>query len=432
MRYRAISFLLILLLLFVSNVNAYVSEIQKDSYDNDLVFIDDRAEDDDIFDDLKSSNFILYNLNDNELLYEKDSNERISIASLTKIMTTMVVLENVEDLDETIVVSADAFYDLFEYAQAGFKVGDVVTYRDLLYGIMLPSGAEAAQEAAIAVSGSLDEFVVQMNNEAQKIGLVNTHFSNPVGRDDEDNYSTLNDLAKLLFYALDNEDFYQIYTTRNYITTNNLKLSSTLVSPSVKFKLDVGNILGSKSGYTGDAGLCLSSIASYNGISYLLITAGAPYEGGYPNHIVDTLNIYNYYFDNYSYRDVLIKGQELVTLDIKDSFEKIYTVTSLDDVSIYLSNDIDLEELEYRYDGVEYLDYKIKTNDKLGSVEIVYDNDVLYIYDVYLNDTIKYKHTKLILSILGVILLLIIIITFVNKKRKRRRRRRKNGKRVKK
>lgn len=432
MKNKIVSFLLILFLILGFNY-----DVKADSFNigyQGLVLIDNEIDynEDGIafnFDDVKSNHVILYNLNDETLLYKKNSDEIISIASLTKIMTSLVVIENVDNLDEKVKISSLAFSDIYEYAKAGFKAGEVVTYRDILYGILLPSGAEAAQEAAIAVAGDIDSFVIMMNEEAEKLGLTNTHFSNPVGRDDEDNYSTLDDLAKLLLYALDNEIFYNIYTTRTYTTTNNLALVSTLVGPSIRYNLDIDNILGSKSGYTDDAGLCLSSIASYNDVNYLLITAGAPYAGGYPNHIIDTLDIYNYYFDNYSYREILSEGQELKVLNVKDSFQKNYIITSLEDVSVYLNNNIDLSEIEYRYKGVEYVDYKIKTGDKLGNIEVVHDNEILYDFDVYLTDDIRYKHTKLVILFLGLILFLILFIR--RKKEKKRRRRRKNVKRSK-
>ena len=376
------------------------------------------------FSNVKAQNILLYNLNDKKLVYEENSNEKIAIASLTKIMTAMVTLSKLENLEEKIIIPSGAFYNVSGYAEAGFKVGDRVTIRDLLYGMLLPSGVEAAQALAIYVSGSLDNFVVEMNALAQSLGMQNTHYSNPVGRDDIDNYSTLEDISKLLLYALENKTFYEIYTTRTYTTTNHLELLSTLVSPSNRYGLDVSYIKGSKSGFTNQAGLCLSSIASYNGISYLLIIANSLYASGFPNHIVDSLAIYDYFFEHFLYQDILKKDQELVTLDIKDGFDKTYTIASDKDISMYVTKEI-LTDIQYEYEGIKTLDYKVKQNDKLGTIKVKYQDDILYSYDVYLQENIRYRYTKFILWGVSIFVLILLILFNLKKQKKKRRRRKK-------
>ncbi len=375
---------------------------------------------------INSKNYLLYNLDDKTVLYEKNVDKKIQIASLTKIMTVLTAIENIDDLDDTVTITRGAFADISEYTTAGFKVGDEVTYWDLLYGTMLPSGADAGQATAISVSGDIDSFVKLMNDEAKKIGMDNSHFSNPIGRDDDDNYSTVNDIVKLLLYALDNKDFYKIYTTKEYETTNGIELLSTLKQSGDKYKLDTDKILGSKSGYTDGAGLCLTSIAKYNDINYLLVTSDAPYASRYPYHIKDAINIYDYYNDNYEYRKIIKKKQKLETIDIVDGFEKKYDIVSSDDISLYLDKDMDMDKIEYIYEGIDKLNYKIKKDTKLGKVKVSYNDNILYTYPVILTEKIKYKHTKLVISILGVIILLLIYKMF---RRKKRRRRKKHGKR---
>lgn len=366
--------------------------------------------------DVSAKNILLYNLNDNKVLYEQNSEDKISIASLTKIMTALVAIENLTNLEEVVTVPNGAFYNVIGYAEAGFKVGDHVTIKDLLYGTLLPSGADAAQALAILTSGNLSSFVEKMNEKAISLGMKETHYENPVGRDSEQNYSTLSDLATLLFYALENPTFYEIYTTRQYITLNNLELSSTLVMPSTKYNLNIENIKGSKSGYTRNAGLCLSSIAEFNEVQYLLIIAGSNYENGFPNHIIDSLTIYNYFFDHFSYQPILKKGEILHTLEIEDGFSKTYEIKSEEDQNLYLENE---SELEYVYHGIESLNYKVKTKDKLGEIEVKYKDTTLYTFAVFLNEDIKYKHTKCI--VLGLLLLLFIVcICFLHKNRKRK------------
>lgn len=373
---------------------------------------------------VQAKNILLYNVNENKVIYEQESEEKISIASLTKIMTALVAIESFDNLEEIVSVPEYAFYNTSGYAEAGFHVGDRVTIKDLLYGTLLPSGADAAQALAILTSGSLSSFVEKMNEKASSLGMDATHYENPVGRDNKENYSTLHDLAKLLLYAFGNETFYEIYTTREYITLNNLELMSTLVMPSTKYNLNIENIKGSKSGFTKNAGLCLSSLAEYNGTKYLLITAGSNYENGFPNHIVDSLNIYHYFFENFSYQPILKKDEVLKTIEIEDGYSKTYEIKSPEDVFLYLKNE---SELEYVYDGVETLNYKIKTWDLLGKMEVKYKDNTLYTYDVFLEENISYKHTKLILFS-TFILLPFLYFWFILRKRKRKRRKRKNCK----
>lgn len=365
---------------------------------------------------VQAKNILLYNLNDEKVLYEKNSEEKISIASLTKIMTALVAIEYYDNLNEMVSIPNEAFYNLTGYAEAGFQENDEITIKDLLYGTLLPSGAESAQALAVLTSGSVSAFVDKMNEKAKFLGMNNTHYENPVGRDHEENYSTLRDLAKLLFYALKNPTFYEIYTTRHYTTLNNLELESTLVFPALKYNLDIQNIQGSKSGYTRNAGLCLSSLAEFNGIQYLLITAGSKYEEDFPNHIMDSLAIYNYFFENFSYQSIFKKGETLHTLEITDGFSKTYEIKSEEDVSFYLDNE---SEIEYVYKGINSLNSKIKTNDKLGEIEVKYKDATLYTYSVFLKENIQYKHTKCV--VIGVVFILILLGICMNKKRKKKR-----------
>ena len=169
---------------------------------------------------LNSNHAILYNLNDGTVLYEKNSKDRTSIASMTKIMTAIVAIENINNLDEKVKLTYDDFRGLVEAnaSVAGFRSGEEVTYRDLLYGLMLPSGADAAQALTRLVAGNIDNYMNMMNQKAVELGLLNTHFVNPTGLDVENHYSTVEDVATLFQYAIKNETFLEIIKTKNYTT----------------------------------------------------------------------------------------------------------------------------------------------------------------------------------------------------------------------
>ena len=169
--------------------------------------------------EINSENAVLYNMNEDTILYEKNADKKVKVASLTKIMTSILALENIEDYKKEIEMPKEAYTGLEDYVTSGIQPYEKVTIEDLLYGTMLPSAADCANALAIEVSGNVDDFVELMNQKAQELGMTSTHFSNPIGIDD-DNYSTVKDIATLLKYALKNETFYQIFTTKEYKTTN--------------------------------------------------------------------------------------------------------------------------------------------------------------------------------------------------------------------
>ena len=367
--------------------------------------------------DINSKNGIMYNLNDDIVIYEKNTNSEEEIASLTKIMTAIIVIENT-NLDDEIVIERRAFNGLEGYALAGLKVGDKVTVRDLLYALMLPSGAEAGNMLSFAFTESQDDFIELMNNKAIELGLDNTHFDNPIGIDSQDNYSTAADLAILLKYALKNETFKQIYTATEYTTSNGLKLSRTI--DKYANGLDISLIKGDKTGHTEAAGYCLSSISTIDGIDYLIITLGAETTKEF---ISDHVNLYNYYSTNYSYRNILNDKQLLVSIPIKNGKKDTLEIYSDKEIKKYLNNDLDLSKIVYEYNGIELITKNVKIDDKLGTITIKYDDEVLDTYDVYLNEEIKYKmewYLKLL-----IVSIPIIIVYLILKKRKKYYRRRK-------
>lgn len=365
--------------------------------------------------DITSKEAIIYNLNDDKVIYEKNSNEQTKIASLTKIMTCLVALENIDNLDENIKVEYKDLTGLSEYAIAGFKVGDTVTIKDLLYALMLPSAADAANILARSVAGTNEEFVKLMNDKVDELGLKNTHFSNPIGMDD-DNYSTASDMAIILKEAIKNNTFRELYNTTTYTTSNNIKLTKTTDKMASKYNLDISNLTGSKTGFTNEAGYCLASTSTYNNVNYLAITLNAD---NYPNHIKDTLTLYNYFDSNYSYKTILKNKQLLKTIKVKHSKTKEYNIISNKEIKKYLSNDIDVSKIEYKYSGVDTLNRKIKKGDYLGKVKIVYNNDVLDTYKVYLDTDIKYYNYWLLL--IPIVIIILIIRTKIKLKKKKRR-----------
>ena len=358
---------------------------------------------------------VLYNLNDDEILYEQNSNEQTSIASITKIMTALVAMDNISDYDSIITITTADFEGTTGYSKAGFSVGDRVTYRDLLYGILLPSGADAVN-AIVRNTLGYDNFIIAMNELAKKIGLENTSFSNPVGKDDVNNYSTASDVAKMLKYALENPLFKEIFTTKEYTTTNGINLESTLYP--YQDILDIDKIAGSKSGFTRGAGRCLASITNLDGVNYLLVILNSSVDQNY-SAVLDTITIYDYYNDNFSYQDILTEGQLITTIPVKWGKDKTYEITSPISVSKFLENSAS-SNLTYEYNGLEEIPQYTKKDTKLGTISVYNDGKLLYETTVTLTEDISYYHPVLWL-ISGFVILVVLILLL--KKRKRRRKR---------
>jgi D-alanyl-D-alanine carboxypeptidase (penicillin-binding protein 5/6) len=253
-------------------------------------------------DKLNSPNVVLIRLKDHTILMQKNSEEKIYPASLTKMMTAIVAIEELPDLKGKIKLTNSTFQGLYEAnaSMAGFQPGEQVRAIDLLYGLMLPSGAECCIGLADQIAGSEQNFVKIMNQKAADLGMDNTHFENATGLHNENHYTTVKDLAILLSYALRNDTFREIFTSSRHSTppTNKhpggISFYSTMFETLNNQNIIDGKILGGKTGYTDEAGLCLASFANVGKQEYILISAGA--KGNHHTeqyNITDALAVYN-------------------------------------------------------------------------------------------------------------------------------------------
>lgn len=358
----------------------------------------------------------LYNMNEDILLYSKNDTKKTSIASLTKMMTTLVAIEEIDNLDKIVTIKERDFEGTVGYSKAGFKVGDKVTYRDLLYGIILPSGADAVN-AVVNNTLGYDKFIKKMNETSKRLGMNDTSYANPVGKDDENNYSTSNDLAKLLKYALKNETFKTIFTTKSYKTSNGINLESTV--NSYKNILNTDEIKGAKSGFTKDAGRCLASITTLNNVDYLLVVINSSTTSPY-NAVKDTITIYDYYNNNYGYKNIINDDTFMKEIPVDFSKEKTYKITGSEDIEKYLKNNT---EVTYEYVGSDKITFNTKKGSKLGVVKI-YDGDVLLATsNVYLENNIEY-YPIITYVLIGITVIFVLLIIRKSSKKKHRRRRR--------
>ena len=379
--------------------------------------------------ELNSKNAILYNLNENKIIYEKNSEEKVSIASLTKIMTTLVAIENISNLKDNVTINKEMLSGLLEENAyvVGLKVNQKVTYEDLLYAMFIASGADAAKAITLSISSSTDSYIKLMNDKAKKLGLENTSFSNTIGLDDDNNYSTVKDVSKLLIEALKNETFKKIYLTKSYLFSDkSITIKSSLDKNASLYNLDVSNINGSKTGYTLDAGRCLASTSldTVNDINYLLVTVNA----SNPNHIIDAINVYKYYFSNYKYHNIVNKDEVLVNLKTKYGKVSNIDIKAKEDIKYYLQNNFDKKNVKLFYSGINIVTTKMNKNYKLGKLDIVYNGDVLKTVDIVLDKKVPFsllvfiKDNIVIISSLVILQIIIVFIYLKLKKKKRKKR----------
>ncbi len=216
---------------------------------------------------------ILIEATTGKVLYEKNANQRLPMASTTKIMSAMLTLEQ-PDLDEYFTVDSNAIQ--VEGSSMGLVEGDQVSLRALAYGMLLPSGNDAANAAAVKIGGSVENFIQMMNDRAASLGLNDTHFVTPSGLHDDDHYSTARDMAMLARAALRNPDFVKICSSKNAQLEFGNPPYKRWLKNSNKMLQNYEGAIGVKTGFTDEAGRCLVSAARRDGVTLICVTLNDP------------------------------------------------------------------------------------------------------------------------------------------------------------
>ncbi|MCI8331495.1 MAG: D-alanyl-D-alanine carboxypeptidase [Clostridiales bacterium] len=260
-----------------------------------------------IEEDIHSRAAILVNYTTGHVVCERNSSAELFPASLTKMMTVLVAIENIKDINAQIFITGNSFGRLAEEnaSVAGLTAGSTVSFMDLCYATILASGADAALTLAEYISGSEEAFVTLMNGKAKELGMDGTNYCNVTGLHDDNHYTTAYDMAMLLQYALKNENFYRVFTSDEYQITSdgavavNLTVQSTVFEKArhmVVNKLNTGTLLGGKSGYTTEAGLCLASLCKVGDQEYITVTLSADGTLYTPQYsMIDTYRLINEY-----------------------------------------------------------------------------------------------------------------------------------------
>ncbi len=325
-----------------------------------------------------------YDLELGRVLYEQNADEKMYPASMTKVVSAMVAINLMEkngvSLDDTVVITEDDLDTIFETgaSAAYFIVGETVTYRDLLYGVILPSGADACRALAFNLAGSIDGFVDEMNNYVKSIGLTKTHFENPTGIHADNHYTTARDMAKIVEEAIKNETFYEVYTTFSYKTSNGLhSWANTAILYAGNADLNTSAIIGTKSGYTIEAQSCLASLVKINGRETITITAKTNSEESSPA-MRDTLGLIELVKNSHGYVTVIEEDDALTEIPILYAHKmRNYKLVAPSNVTLFLPTGTTIDQLEIQYHIPDIIP-DIHIGDRLGEYIILYQGIEVY------------------------------------------------------
>ena len=388
--------------------------------------------------DIQAKAALLVDANTGNIVYAKNEHEELYPASLTKIMTALLVLEAVDSgklsLDQQLTAS-DTITELdSDGSSAGIQVGEIMTVEQLLYCMLVVSANEACVILAEAVSGDVDTFVDAMNAKAQALGCENTHFVNPTGLHDSQHYTSAWDLYLITKEAMKHEDFMRICDTGD-ITLPATNLSEARSLHSTNYLISVWrsrgyyntDALGVKTGSTDAAGHCLVSSASKGSLSFISVMLGCEQLHLEGNEIrtmsfYETNRLFNWAFENFAYQTVLTSDEILKEVAVSLSKIDHVTVHPAEDVEVLLPKGLAAEDLErtitLKSDPVEA---PISAGDVLGTVTLSYDGtdyatvDLLALNDVEASRIltfwrdVKAFFSQTAVKVIGIILLVAVV-----------------------
>lgn len=404
--------------------------------------------------DIQAKAALLVDVNTDAVAYDKNAHQQLYPASLTKVMTALLILEKVsgnEALLNTPVTATEAAFDGTYYhtdgSTAGIKAGEILTVKQLLQCMLIVSANEACNILAEWDCGSIPAFVDTMNAKAAALGCENTHFVNPSGLHDPDHYTSAWDLYLITKAAMEYPEFMEICDTdnviipatnisgdRNYWTTNHLLSNWRVIGYRDK------RAHGIKTGSTDAAGHCLISSAQQGELHYVSVILGAERieENGVGNllNFSETSRLFDYGFNNFSYRTILEDMEVTQEVTVRLSKTDYVTVHPAGDVEVLFPNDLKPEALERIIDLPESVEAPVSAGQKLGTMTLA-DGDTVYAtvdllasndveadkWMVFRHDLTQFFQQKTVKIALVVLVILIVLLLLLHLTRGNRRRR---------
>lgn len=424
---------LIFIMIFISQLlfSNFIYAKQEKSVKNVLL------ENKDIFEEITAPNLLLGEINSKRILYEKNASEKIYPASVTKLMTAILVVENCE-LDEIVTVSENAVFSVPSgYVNANLQVGEELTVEDLLYVMLIPSANDAANVLAEHVGGSIESFSTMMNTRAKELGCIGSNFTNPSGLQEREHYTTTRDLYLIAREAITKPIIKKIMQTTQYTLpeTNkytNVKLKRVFTTTNYMIRENLKKYycdycIGGKTGYTSEAKNCVIEYAQKDGIELIAIVMGenSSVKG---KKFLDAKKMFEYVFENYENTQITTKNEKYETIQINNGTKdtKNLDVLYKENINI-LKEKKNSKEIET---SVEYTNISAPISKGTVIGKIIYNYDgITYTTDLIANNDVK--ELKVLTDLVKVLIVILIIYIIYNFK-KSKKNYKKHGKKLKK
>ena len=364
-----------------------LGEIQKE-------IIETSVEPDEI--SLASRIALIYDRASGRILYEKNGNKQTPMASTTKIMTAIVVLENA-NLKDVVTINSKAAGT--GGSRLGLKKNDKITVNDLLYGLMLRSGNDAAIALATHVGGSVEGFAKMMNNKAKELGLVNSHFVVPHGLDNAGHYTTAYELAKIADYALNIDKFKEIVSTRN--TTIYINGYAKAINNTNQLLGSVSGVYGVKTGFTNGAGRCLVTACKRDDLDVITLIIGANTT---KQRTSDTIKLIQYAYNNFEIVNIkeiinnkfeqwreINEGRIYVNKGIKKQLELYLEEMEFETMAVEKEN---VDKIDIEVNSIFYLEAPVAKHQIIGNLQVIVNNEKIDILNIYAIEEIRKKEMK--------------------------------------
>lgn len=356
---------------------------------------------------------VLYNVENDQVMYEKNSEQKQNPGHFVQIVTALVVMDKVTDLSATITASSDLYGPLYDYEEvddiryANILNGDTLTVEEYLYALMLTSSCEAALILENYVSGNSASFVKLMNDKAEAIGCENTHFTNSTGLYDSQQFTTANDMLKIVNYALENETFKKIATTSEFTVkssnTQNHSGAWTFTQANSMTQEDsefyYEGAQGIKTANLDKCGRSIITMCSRDGLTYIVILMNAPFYDEDDDlqyyHIEDATALLDWAFEKFEYRSVFEDDAEMGEVEVLNSNGNNYVLVQPERNCILLWDiDDDISAVATKVVKVDNVMAPVKKGDKLGTVQLKFSGEVIDEIDLVAVDNVKRSFTK--------------------------------------
>ncbi len=329
---------------------------------------------------------ILMDYKTGRVLFAKNENEPLAMASTTKIMTAILAIEN-GNLEDTVKVSKNA--TKVPPVKMFLKENEEIKLKELLYALMLQSSNDAAVAIAEHISKDVETFCNAMTNKAKEIGAKDTVFRTPNGLDSLDHHSTAYDMALITRYALNNKDFMDIINTRQVSFKTNLSSYNITNKNRLLSEFDGAN--GVKTGYTGKAGHCFVGSATQNDMTLISVVLASGWgQKGKEQKWIDTKNILNYGFKNFSYEKILSKEDCQETISIKKGTKDTMSLYYENDISLPISKD-EKENISIKLDYIKTLEAPVQKDQKVGVANIYINDNLVSQVNILTNENVNKK-----------------------------------------